>query len=86
MSNIESNNTHTLPNTCGNSASPPVLQFDAAKYRAEVDLFDITEAQKQELLLTLWSIMRSFVEFGFTVDVCAVLNDTSLIPDDDGLR
>lgn len=49
------------------------LQFDPAKYRAEVDGFDLTEAQKQELLLTLWSIMRSFVELGFTTDVCAAL-------------
>lgn len=26
--------------------------------------------QQRELLETLWSIMRSFVELGFTVDVC----------------
>ena len=61
----------------------PALQFDPAKYAAEIDQFDITEAQKQELLLTLWSIMRSFVELGFTVDVYGALwDDPSPVPDD----
>ena len=64
-------------------AGLPALQFDPAKYAAEMDLFDITEAQKQELLLTLWSIMRSFVELGFTVDVCEALwSDATLFPGD----
>lgn len=54
---------------------PGGLQLDPARYRAEVDLFDISEEQKRELLATLWSIMRSFVELGFTVDVCAALMD-----------
>lgn len=63
---------------------PASLQLDPAKYRAEVDDFDITEAQKQELLLTLWSIMRSFVELGFSVDVCGALSaGLAPIPNDD---
>lgn len=31
---------------------------------------DMTDAQKIELLQTLWSIMRSFVELGFSVKLC----------------
>lgn len=66
---------------------PAALPLDMANYRDEVDRFDITEAQKQELLLTLWSIMRSFVELGFTADVCgALFDDAALIPADQELR
>ncbi len=57
------------------SVQSAALQFDSDKYRSEVEQFDITEAQKQELLATLWSIMRGFVELGFSVDVCAALLD-----------
>ena len=65
--------------------SPNALQFDPAKYRAAVDLFEITDEQKDDLLLTLWSIMRSFVELGFNGDVCAVLsNEPAMIPNDEG--
>ncbi len=65
------------------SVQPAALQFDPDKYRSEVEQFDITEAQKQELLTTLWSIMRSFVELGFSVDVCAALLDEPIpFPDD----
>lgn len=57
----------------------------SAKYRAAVDLFEITDEQKDDLLLTLWSIMRSFVELGFNGDVCAVLsNEPAMIPNDEG--
>ncbi len=54
---------------------PTPLQFDPDKYRSEIESFDITEVQKQELLATLWLIMRGFVEPGFSVDVCAALLD-----------
>lgn len=65
---------------------PASLPFDPARYRAEVDGFDITDEQKDELLTTLWSIMRSFVELGFTVDLCTVLsNDPISIPDSNKL-
>lgn len=71
------------PHDGADQAPRPCLQFDPAKYTAEIDRFDITEVQKQELLLTLWSIMRSFVELGFTVDVCGALwDDPSPFPDD----
>lgn len=69
------------------AALPPIsLSVDPARYRAEVDAFDITEEQKQELLAILWSIMRSFVELGFDFDVCgAVFNDDNTIPVADDL-
>lgn len=60
--------------TSNGAASQPIsLVLDPARYRADVDQFDISEEQKQELLTILWSIMRSFVELGFDVDVCSML-------------
>lgn len=58
------------------TSMPAALELDAAKYAPYVDDFDITDDQKQELLKTLWAIMRSFVELGFSVgaaDICAQL-------------
>ena len=80
MSNIDNTNSN-YASTAGRSMPSASLPFDPAKYSAELGTFDLTEAQQQELLLTLWSIMRSFVEFGFTVDVCAaLLSDINPIP------
>jgi len=58
---------------------PSELELDVAKYGAEIDDLDMTEAQKRELLETLWSVMRSFVELGFSVDVCGALLDAGEI-------
>ena len=33
-----------------------------------MDDYDLTEAQKIELLQNLWSIMKAFVDVGFSVD------------------
>lgn len=44
------------------------MPADIEKYRKYVDRFDITEAQKVELIHTLWSIMESFVDRAFGVD------------------
>ena len=86
MGDIEVNNSFKRASNDEHTTRPASLQFDPAKYRAEVDGFDITEEQKQELLLTLWSIMRSFVELGFTVDLCgALLNDPISIPNNSDL-
>jgi hypothetical protein len=49
---------------------PHAPELDAAEYLPEMAEFDLTEAQKIELLQTLWSIMRSFVELGFQADIC----------------
>jgi hypothetical protein len=46
------------------------------KYAPYVADFDMTDDQKGELLETLWSIMRAFVDLGFDVgkvDLCAQL-------------
>ncbi|WAP67688.1 hypothetical protein [Jiella pelagia] len=60
------------------------LELDADAYMSELDGFDMTEAQKRELLQTLWSIMRSFVDLGFEVDICAaVFGDNYLLPEAD---
>ena len=42
--------------------------FDAEKYRQDLEGFDISDEQANELLQTLWSIMSAFVELGFGVD------------------
>lgn len=41
---------------------------DLDKYRHHVAHFDLTEAQKTELLLTVWRIMQSFVDRAFGDD------------------
>lgn len=49
------------------SATP---DLDTAKYLPALSGYDLTEAQKLELLQTLWSIMRGFVELGFSANIC----------------
>lgn len=51
------------------SSSPNDLVLDHSIYSDDLSGFDISESQKKELLETLWSIMRLFVEFGYSVDV-----------------
>ncbi|MGF7210841.1 hypothetical protein GGE65_005453 [Skermanella aerolata] len=55
------------------SPMPAALDLDPGKYLTDLADFDITEAQKIELLQTLWSIMRAFVDLGFEVDICEQL-------------
>ncbi len=57
----------------------PGFDLEPQKYMSRLEGLDITEAQKTELLETLWSIMRSFVELGFRVDVCGQLFETFAI-------
>lgn len=52
---------------------PAPLELDVAKYVPHLADFDMTEAQKRELLETLWAILQTFVHLGFDVgkaDVC----------------
>lgn len=65
----------------------PDLALDPDKYRAQIDAFNISEDQKRELLETLWSIMRLFVELGYSVEVggtalLAAFNDVASCDDD----
>lgn len=46
-------------------------------YRSEIDELEISDAQAAELLGTLWEIMRSFVELGFTVNICEQILEKS---------
>lgn len=47
------------------SSAPP---FDPERYRGMTADLEFTQEQKDELLLTLWEIMRAFVEMGFGAD------------------
>lgn len=66
------------------------LALDVAKYREHVDDLDLTEAQKAELLRTLWWIMATFVDLGFRVDSVQVLlpafNEAASLEESDTLR
>ncbi|MCK0069953.1 hypothetical protein [Kordiimonas laminariae] len=46
----------------------PADSPELEKYRHHLDEFDLTEEQKQELLVTLWQIMTQFVDLGFGRD------------------
>lgn len=50
-----------------NVTPKPTLTVDVEKYQAYLDGSDMTEAQKEEFLQALWSIIVSFVELGFGV-------------------
>lgn len=43
------------------------IEIDVAKYQAMLDDEDYTEAQKEQVLHALWSIVCNFVELGFEV-------------------
>lgn len=45
----------------------PTLTVDVEYYQRYLDDSDLTDAQKQELLETLWSIVSEFVMMGFDV-------------------
>jgi|CXWK01.1.fsa_nt_gi hypothetical protein len=47
--------------------SRPALTVDWARYAALIDDPDISAADKQEFLETLWSIMVAFVDLGFGI-------------------
>ena len=49
-------------------SSPTIAPPDYGKYQHHLDKFDLTEAQKQELLLTIWNIVTAFAEIGFGMD------------------
>lgn len=48
-------------------AGSPAPELDPADYLPDMEGFAMTEAQKIELLETLWSIMRSLVEMDINV-------------------
>ncbi|MEN8129340.1 MAG: hypothetical protein ABFS45_03925 [Pseudomonadota bacterium] len=59
--------TRDAPMSPGEDIITP-LTLDPDKYREHLDEFDLSEEQQNELLETLWNIMRTFVEIGFGLD------------------
>ena len=63
--------THCLLICCraslcgGKDQSRLAMPLDLDKYRPYVDGFDLSEAQKDELIHTLWSIMEAFADQAF---------------------
>lgn len=50
-----------------NQNSAPVIELDVAYYQQFLDDADITDAQKRELIETLWTIVIQFVDLGFGI-------------------
>lgn len=67
-----------------------IPKLDAAKYMAELEDCELSEAEKAELLQTLWFIMATFVDWGFGVDsvtrALPALADFSSSADSDALE
>lgn len=63
----ESIDTHQYSGTSAKGAND--LLLDHGEYYDDLASLDISEDQKRELLETMWSIMRLFVELGFSCDV-----------------
>lgn len=55
------------------AATAMIADPEMDEFMPELADLDLTEAQKVELLRTLWSIMYGFAELGFRVDICAYL-------------
>jgi hypothetical protein len=49
------------------TSNKPTLSIDVEFYQQYLDGSDLTDAQKQELLETLWGIVCEFVMMGFNV-------------------
>ena len=60
--------------TSAEGDAPPIPalapELDPACYMADLAELDLSEAEKLELLETLWSVMYSFVRLGFDVKNC----------------
>lgn len=64
---INQNTTSDASGKAGDSPPAP-LALDPDKYREQLAEFALTREQENELLATLWQIMRTFVEIGFGLD------------------
>lgn len=49
------------------ASAKPYLKVDVERYQAYLDGTDMTNAQKEEFLQSMWQIIVSFVELGFGV-------------------
>lgn len=77
-----------LPMALDPSAPTPfALECDVEKYCAELNIPELTEQQQRELILALWSIMRSFVDRAFGDDaaqLCLKGGDECNVADEAG--
>lgn len=55
---------------------PP--KCDIEKYREQVEVFDLTTEEEDELIKSLWMIMAAFVDIGFGVDSIQLLSSSNL--------
>ena len=44
------------------------LKLDPERYRSHLESFEMTNAEQDELLQTLWNILSTFVDIGFGLD------------------
>lgn len=49
------------------ASSRPVVHVDIARYQAFLDSAEMTEAQKEEFVKVLWSIIVAFIDLGFGI-------------------
>lgn len=49
------------------ASARPILTVDVRKYQSLIDDPNLSEAQKEEFLRALWSVVVTFVELGFSV-------------------
>ena len=61
------NYVRVIDERCGSAMAPRTLTLDVDRYQKYLDDADLSEAQKQEVLEALWSIIVSFVDLGFGV-------------------
>lgn len=53
----------------------PIFHLDVEKYIGQLDCYDMSEQEKNDLLYALWDIMCRFVELGFGVNSYPVDED-----------
>ncbi len=53
----------------------PIFHLDVEKYIGQLDCYDMTEQEKNDLLYALWDIMCRFVELGFGLDSHSNIED-----------
>lgn len=61
-------NEITITNGAEVTKDWPALQLDVEYYQAFLDDEDITNAQKKELIETIWNIVVTFVDLGFGIE------------------
>ena len=65
--------TGTAADPADTAPAAAPFALDVAEYRDDLAEFNLTEDQQRVFLETLWSILSTFVDYGFRVDVCSIL-------------